>query len=97
MFKSVAHSDRFFPSLNFKDFLNENIKSSKFFIFKKYVYFRFFVRICRDVLLQILIFGNRHCLTKLEFIGKRVHRTIEHYYKKSPCLRYDFEIDSGYF
>lgn len=53
----------------------------------------FFVRLCQDVLLEILQFGSRVRITKLERLGRRLHRIIESFFKLMPFLRLRIEIN----
>ena len=46
----------------------------------------FFVRLCHDVVFEVLSFGNRRQLTKLERVGRRFHRIAENYFDKAPFL-----------
>ena len=45
---------------------------------------KFRVRLCRDVLLETLLFGDRRQLTELERGGRRFHIIIENYFEKMP-------------
>ena len=53
---------------------------------------RFFVILCGDVLLDVLQFGNRRQLVKLERVGRRLHRIAENFYGGRPFLRLDLEL-----
>ena len=55
--------------------------------------FEFFVILCGDVLLEVLHFGNRRQLIKLERIGQRIHHIIEYYLVERPFLRLNFNIE----
>lgn len=57
---------------------------------------KFRVRLCRDVLLETLLFGGRRQLTELERGGRRFHIIIENYFEKMPFLRLCLEIDQLY-
>ena len=59
----------------------------------------FVVRLCHDVLLETLFFGDRCQLTKSERIGRLFHRIIEDYreFKESPFLRLRLRLSSLYF
>ena len=46
----------------------------------------FFVRLCRDVLLELLMFGERRRITKLEGIGRRFHQISENFFEQIPLL-----------
>ena len=47
----------------------------------------FIVRLCMDVLLEVLGFGNRRRLIKMERIGQRYHQMIEQFFNKAPFIR----------
>lgn len=47
----------------------------------------FYVLLCYDVIIEVLQYGNRQRLTKLERIGRRYHRIAENYFGKYPFLR----------
>ena len=49
--------------------------------------FEFIVRLCSDVFLEALVFGDRHRITKLERVGRRFHLNIENFFKERPFLR----------
>ena len=55
--------------------------------------FKFIVRLCSDVLLEALVFGDRLRITKLERVGRRFHLIIENFFKERPFLRFSLEID----
>ena len=58
----------------------------------------FYVRMCFDVLLEVLHPGDRRPLTKLERIGRCFHWTIEKYFPDVPFLRLNLELNpSEYF
>ena len=46
----------------------------------------FFVRLCHDIVFEVLSFGNRRQLTKLERVGRRFHRIAENYFAKAPFI-----------
>ena len=48
---------------------------------------KFIVRLCMDALLEVLGFGDRRRLIKLERIGQRYHQMIEHFFKEAPFIR----------
>ena len=54
--------------------------------------FRFIVRLCHDVFLEVLIFGDRRRLTKLERVGRRFHLSIENFFREKPFLRLGLRI-----
>ena len=51
------------------------------------------MRVCHDVLLEALLFGDRRKLSNLERIGRRFHRIIEDFFQQRPLLRLCFEIE----
>ena len=55
--------------------------------------FEFIVRLCNDVLLEALHFGDRRWLSKFESAGRRFHLIIENCLNQMPFLRVDIEID----
>ena len=58
--------------------------------------FEFIVRLFIDVLLEVLIFGDRRRITKLERVGRRFHLSIENFFKERPFLRLRLRIDGLY-
>ena len=44
------------------------------------------MRICIDALLEVLGYGDRRRLIKLERIGRRYHRLIENFFKEAPFI-----------
>ena len=57
---------------------------------------KFVVRLCDDVLLEVLCFGKRRRLAKLERIGRRLHRIIEGNLRKTPIIRHSFRVYPRY-
>ena len=53
---------------------------------------QFFVSLCGDVLSDVLRFGTRRRLAKLERIGRRFHRFIENFFYNTPFIHLDFEL-----
>ena len=47
----------------------------------------FFVRLCRDVFLEILFSGNRRQLVKVERVDRRIRRLVENFLGERPFLR----------
>ena len=58
--------------------------------------FEFIVRLCSDVLLEALFFGDKRRITKLERVGRRFHLSIENFFKERPFLRLELRIDGLY-
>ena len=53
---------------------------------------QFFVSLCSDVLSDVLRFGTRHRLAKLERIGRRFHRIVGNFFYKAPFIHLDLEL-----
>ena len=53
---------------------------------------RFFVILCGDVLLDVLQFGNRRQLVKVERVGRRLHWMVENFYGSRPFLRLGLDL-----
>ena len=58
---------------------------------------KFFVLLCGDVLLDVLQFGNRRQLVKLERVGRRLHWMVENFYGGRPFLRLGLVLDLRFF
>ena len=56
---------------------------------------KFYINLCFDVILEVLQFGDRRQLIKLQRIGQRFHRIGENFFAEVPFLRLDlmFEFD----
>ena len=50
---------------------------------------KFYLTLCIDVLIEILQFGDRRRLTKLEGVGRRFHHLVENWFCEIPFLRLD--------
>lgn len=57
---------------------------------QKIISFR--VALCTDVFMELLCFGDRRCLAKLETIGQRFHRIVNFYFGACPFLRLDLSM-----
>ena len=53
---------------------------------------QFFVSLCADVLSDVLSFGTRHWLAKLERIGRRFHRIVGNFFYKAPIIQLNLEL-----
>ena len=58
---------------------------------------KFFVILCGDVLLEVLQFGNRRQLVKLERVGRRLYWMVENFYGGRPFLRLDLDISLRFY
>ena len=56
----------------------------------------FLIRLCHDVLLDVLRCGNRHQLAELEKNGDRFHWFIDFYFKEAPFLRLEMGLVPWY-
>ena len=54
---------------------------------------KFFVILSGDVLLDVLQFGNRRQLVKLERVGRRLYWMVENFYGGRPFLRLDLSLN----
>ena len=52
----------------------------------------FYLNLCFDVLLEVLQFGDRYRLAKLERTGLRLHQIVENYFSEKPFLSLNLEI-----
>ena len=58
---------------------------------------KFFVILCGDVLLEVLQFGNRRQLVKVERVGRRLHWMVENFYGSQPFLRLDLNLNQRFY
>ena len=56
----------------------------------------YFISICNDVLVEVLSFGSRLRLGKLECVGRRFNWTVENFFAECPSIRLSFDL-TGYF
>ena len=56
----------------------------------------YFVTLCQDVLVEVLHYGTRRQLTKLERHGRRFHCVIENFFEQKPFLRLSIEINQKF-
>ena len=57
---------------------------------------KFFVRLCNDVLLEVLKYGVRRELAELEKIGRRFYLIIDCHVKEAPLLRLHLSLEPSY-
>ena len=59
----------------------------------------FYLYLCHDVILEVLQFGDRRPLVKMERIGRRFHWMIEKFFLNVPFHRLDLKLvpATGYF
>ena len=55
----------------------------------------FVVRLCSDVVLELLCWCDRRQLVSLEKLGKRFHLLIDRWFEGAPFLRLDLHIDQS--
>ena len=53
---------------------------------------QFVVRVCSDVFLEVLYWGDRRHLVELEKIGRRLHWLVDGHFKQAPFLCLDLYI-----
>ena len=53
----------------------------------------FYLTLSLDVLFEVLRFGDRHRLTKLERVGRRLHHLVEKWFGEMPFLRLDIRLE----
>ena len=53
----------------------------------------FVVQMCGDVLVEILEYGDRRRLTKLERVGRRFNWMVEKWYPEIPFLRLNLTLE----
>lgn len=56
----------------------------------------YYLNLCLDVLFELLRFGNRRQLTKLERIGRRVHCLNERYFHATPFIRLNLRLQAKF-
>ena len=54
---------------------------------------QFVVRVCSDMFLEVLYWGDRRHLVELEKIGRRLHWLIDGHFKRAPFLCLDLFFD----
>ena len=48
--------------------------------------------LCIDVLFEILQFGDRRRLTKMEGVGRRFHHLVDKWFGEMPFIRLDIKL-----
>ena len=56
----------------------------------------FHLKFCFDVLFEVLRFGNRRRLAKLEGVGRRFHHLVEKWFVEMPFLRLNIQLQPGF-
>ena len=56
----------------------------------------FYLTLCFDVILEVLQFGDRRRLTKLERTGRRFHHLVEKCFRDVPFLRLNIGLEPGF-
>ena len=57
---------------------------------------KYFIAICNDVLVEVLSFGSRLRLGKLELVGRRFNWTVENFFVEHPSIRLGFELTARF-
>ena len=66
---------------------------AKFFVNELLKLEKFFVKICTDVLIQILCYGDRGRLSKLERVGRRFHLIVTNRFGQKPFFRLSLDLN----
>ena len=53
----------------------------------------FYLTLCFDVILEVIQFGDRRRLTKMERVGRRFHHLIEKWFGEKPFLHLDMRLE----
>ena len=53
----------------------------------------FYLTFCFDILLELLRFGDRRMLTKIQGVGRQFHVMGEKYFPITPFLRLNLRLD----
>ena len=53
---------------------------------------KYFIAICNDVLVEVLSFGSRLRLGKLECVGRRFNWIVENFFGERPSIRLGFDL-----
>ena len=56
----------------------------------------FVIVICTDVLTEVLSFGSRLRLGKLEGVGRRFHLVVENSFREVPSIRMGFDLTARF-
>ena len=56
----------------------------------------FYLKFCCDVIFEVLQFGDRYRLTKLEGVGRRFHHLVEKWFGEMPFLRLNIRLEPGF-
>ena len=56
----------------------------------------FYLKFCYDVFFEVLRFGDRRRLTKLEGVGRRFHHLVEKWFVEMPFLRLNIQLQFGF-
>ena len=57
---------------------------------------KYFIAICNDVLVEVLSFGSRLRLGKLECVGRRFNWTVENFFGECPSIRLGFDLSARF-
>ena len=79
-------------SSNANDSNSTEINIVKLFAREVFKLEEFFIAICNDVLVEVLSFGSRFRLGKLELVGRRFNWTVENFFGGRPFIRLDFDL-----
>ena len=57
---------------------------------------KYFIAICNDVLVEVLSFGSRLRLGKLECVGRRFNWIVENFFGECPPIRLGFDMSARF-
>ena len=83
-------------SSNANDSNSTEINIVKLFAREVFKLEEFFIAICNDVLVEVLSFGSRSRLGKLELVGRRLNWTVENFFGERPFIRLDFDLTARF-
>ena len=58
---------------------------------------KYFISICNDVLVEVLSFGSRLRLGKLELVGRHFKLTVENFLGERPSIQLGFNLIARFF
>ena len=83
-------------SSNANDSNSTEINIVNLFAREVFKFGEYFIFICNDVLVEVLSFGSRFRLGKLELVGRRFNWTVENFFVEHPYIRLGFELTARF-
>ena len=56
----------------------------------------YFVHMCEGVIIEVLRYGVRRRLTKLERVGHDFHLIVTNFFSEKPFVRFNLRLEIGY-